>query len=86
MEPPPWTPTLVERFRNASEVTVSGHWEYRASPQSAALSDSFEKTFDPGGTAEEFWSAYFEVIREVHDEITNDEKYERIGIYVTRMK
>ena len=86
MEPPPWTPSLVERFRNAVSVTVSGYWEYRASPQSAALADDFERTFDPGSTAEEFWSAYFEAIREVMDEVTNDEKYERFGIYVTRMK
>lgn len=89
LQPPPWTPRLADRFRGFSVVHVVGYWEYRASPQTPAVADDFELEFDPGATAEEFWSYFFEVIREFHDEtlegIGGEEKYERFGIYVTRM-
>jgi hypothetical protein len=91
MEPPPWTPRLAQRFRGFSDVTIIGYWEFRATPQSAAVSDNYEIVFDPGGTDEEFWSNYFDAIREMHDETLEGlgdpgEKYERFAIFVTRMK
>lgn len=84
-QPPPWTPRLAQRFRGQSVVKVKGYWEYRANPTVPAVADDFELEFDPGATDEEFWSYYYESLRELHDEITTDEKYERLGIYVTRI-
>jgi len=84
-EPPVWSPKISERFRGQSVVTVKGYWEYRPDPKSPAQSDEFTFKFDPDETAEEFWSFYYEQLRELHDEITSDEKYERLGIFVTRI-
>lgn len=83
--PPPWTPRLEERFRGQSVVTVTGYWEFRASPTVPAVAEDFKIEFDPGETDEEFWSYYYEALRELHDEITSDDNYERLGIYVTRI-
>jgi hypothetical protein len=91
LDPPPWSPQLAQRFQGAPDVTISGYWEFRASPQSAAVSDEYEITFDPGETSQDFWSNYFDAIREMHDETLDGlgdarEKYERFAIFVTRMK
>jgi len=88
--PPNWEPSLPDRFRGQSVVKIKGYWEYRASPTTPAVAEDFEIEFDPGATEEEFWSFYFEAIREFHDETLeglgdSTEKYERFGIFVTRM-
>jgi hypothetical protein len=83
--PPPWSPRLAERFRGQAVVKVKGYWEYRASPTDPAEADEFQFEFDPGATDEEFWSYYYEALRDLHDEITSDDRYERLGIYVTRI-
>lgn len=90
MKPRPWSPGLYERFRGQPTVRVYGYWEYRESPQTPAVADDYEVEFDPGSTEEEFWSFYFEAIREFHDETLEGlgggkEKYERFAIFVTRM-
>jgi len=88
-EPPPWTPRISERLRGQSTVTMVGYWEYRADPSSPAVSEDFKIEFDPGSTTDEFWSYYYEALRELHDEtlegLGGGEKYERFGIYITRM-
>lgn len=90
MEPPPWTPQLHIRFRGYPVVHVKGYWEYRANPTTPAVADDFVTEFDPGEGYEEFWSSYYDAIREVHDEAleglgADRDKYERFGIFVTRM-
>lgn len=90
MQPPPWSPRLGVRFRKQSVVRVQGYWEYRESPQTPAVADDYEIEFDPGETEEEFWSYYYEALRELHDETLEGlgggkEKYERFAIFVTRI-
>lgn len=91
LEPPPWTPRIADRFRGQSIVRVKGYWEYRENPASPAVADDYEFDFDPGGTNEEFWSYFYEALRDKHDEILEElggakEKYERFGIFVTRIQ
>jgi len=89
MQPPPWRPRLYEQFKGYPSVTIRGYWEYRASPQSTAVSDTWERSFDPGETEDDFWSGYFEAVRDTHDEILEgmggSAQYERFAIFVTRL-
>lgn len=89
MEPSPWSPGIPERFIGRSSVTATGYWIHWTENVRQPDKIEWQISFDPGGSEEEFWSNYFEAIREIRDDamerIGGKEQYERLEIVVTSL-